>query len=144
VCVGLVGEASCMQSRVCMTVIPPHAPVRGIFTTVTSSPCEDQPQPRRAALNALPRVARKRRTRKRRTLRLSPLEGCEVLRLACMHVCLSVRLLILHLKSRAQTSPNFPRILPVAQCHLTTMLLCSTLWTSGFVDYVMFSRNGNS
>jgi len=72
-----------------------------------------------------------------------PSRGCELLRSACLSVCLSVcPFAHLSKKSVVQISPNF-----LYMCGRGSVLLwrqCDTLCTSGFVDDVMFSHNAAS
>ena len=67
-------------------------------------------------------------------LLLRPKQDCEVLRSACLSTCSS-------LKPCACTSQNFLYV----TCYRGSVLLwwqCNTLWTSGFVDDVIFLHNG--
>ena len=73
-----------------------------------------------------------------------PREGCEVLRSACLYVCLSVMSLSVRTLCLRNRSPNFTKFSIHVTCGRGSVLLwrqCNILCTSGFVDDVMFSRN---
>jgi len=70
----------------------------------------------------------------------SPREECEVLRWACLDVCLSVRLLFVCIsqKPQVQTSWNFIYVLPVAVArsssdHSAILYVLPVLWTTPYL-----------
>jgi len=77
---------------------------------------------------------------------ISPLEGCEVLRWACLYVCLSLCLYVCslaHLKNRTSKFTKFSAHVNCGHGSVIFWRQCNTLCTSGFVDDVMIPIMGH-